>query len=170
MGCHDDTISLSIDGTVDLTLKEDEDIIGGTTFEVIATIVGFSEAAGELVVLGFSSARGHNEYFEFDPGYNGAVSVDSSGNAAAEEFSVTAPTSGGVFTITIDALSGGDGYETLNWTYGSLEITVIASSGGGIDVVTATIVGVIASVGTLIIVSALTVKYIVTRRRFIQEV
>lgn len=169
VGCHSDTVFLSLEGSVELTLKEDGDITGGSTFEVIATIKGFAEAAGEVIVLGFASTRGHNDYFEFEPGQKNTVSLDSSGDAAAEEFSVTAPTSGGVFTITVDALSSGDGIQ-LNWTYGSLEVIVIASSGGGIDVVTATIVGSIASVGTLIIVSALTAKYVITRRRFIKEV
>ena len=169
VGCHSDAVFLSLEGSVELNLKEDGDITGGSTFDVIATIKGFTEAAGETIVLGFASGRGHNEYFEFDPGYINTVSIDTSGDAAAEEFSLTAPTNGGNFTIIVDALSSGDGIQ-LNWTYGSLEVTVIASSGGGIDVVTATIVGVIASVGTLIVVSALTAKYIITRRRFIKEV
>ena len=171
MGCHDDTLFLSSGGTVNLALKEEGDIDGSSVFEVIATIEGFTEAAGESVVLGFSSGRGHNEDFEFDPGYNGNVSVDSSGDAIGEEFSVTAPSAGGVYTITVDALSGGDGYETLNWTYGSLEITVIAASNaGGLDVVVTIILGTIASVGALVVVSGLSFKYIISRRRLIQDV
>lgn len=169
MGCHDDTLALSLGGSVSLVLEEEGEITGGTTFDVVATITGFTEAAGQLVVLGFSSARGHNDNFDFEPGYNGAVSVDPSGNAAAEEFSVTAPTSGGEYTITIDALSGGDGYETLNWTYGSLEITVIAAE-PDVDIVMTTFLGTIASIATLIIVSILSVKYTLTRRRLILDV
>ena len=170
MGCHDDTISLSSGGVVNLTLKEECEIEGGNIFVIIATIKGFSEAAGELVVLGFSSGRGHNEDFEFDPGYNGAVLVNSSGDATGEEFSVTAPSQGGEYTITADALSGGDGYVTLNWTYGTLEITVIpATTAGGIDVVLTVILGTIASVGTLVVVSGLTIKYVIGRRRLIQD-
>ncbi|MBY9015864.1 MAG: hypothetical protein KGD68_09265, partial [Candidatus Lokiarchaeota archaeon] len=104
-------------------------------------------------------------------GYNEDVSVDSSGDATGEEFSVTAPSAGGVYTITVDALSGGDGYETLNWTYGSLEITVIAASNaGGLDVVVTIILGTIASVGALVVVSGLSFKYIISRRRLIQDV
>ena len=168
VGCHSDAVVLSSGGSVELELEEEGDITGGSTFEVTAKVEGFSEAAGETIVLGFASGRGDNGDFEFEPGYKSTVSIDSSGDASEEEFSVTAPTSGGTFTIIVDALSSDDGVE-LNWTYGSLELTVIASSGGGVDIVLATVVGTIASVGALIVVATLTVKYTITRRRFFQE-
>lgn len=167
--CHSNEVSLSSEGSVELELEEDDDIIGGTTFEVKATVKGFTEAAGETIVLGFASGRGNNEYFEFEPPYKNTVLIDSSGDADEETFTVTAPTSGGNFTITVDAISSADGVQ-LNYTFGSVEVTVIASSGGGIDIVLATVVGTIASVGVLIITAALTVKYAITRRRFVQEV
>jgi len=170
VGCHSDAVYLSLGGSVQLELEEDdeEDIMGGSTFGVKATVEGFTEAAGETIVLGFASGRGDNENFEFEPGYKSTVTIDSSGYSSEQEFTITAPTSGGTFSIIVDAISSEDGVQ-LNWTYGSLEVTIIASSGGGIDIVLATVVGTIASVGALFVVATLTAKYTITRRRFFQE-
>ena len=58
----------------------------------------------------------------------------------------------------------------INWTYGSLEITVIATEDETeVDLIAIVLFGTIASVGALVLVSSLVIKYSVSRRRVIQD-
>jgi len=168
-GCHADTLALSLGGSVNITLSKEGEVDGGSSITVSAAVQGFTEAAGQTIVLGFSATRGNNDKFIFDPGYIGTVSVDSSGNAPKEDFTVTVPADEGKYILTIEALSGGDGYETLNWTYSSVEITVAAASNEAeLNVILTILIGTIASVGALVIVSALVIKFNITKNRLIE--
>jgi hypothetical protein len=124
-GCHSDSISF-VAGTVNLTSSKGNNVNAGDQFIISVNITGFTDAAGQLITLGFSSQRSDNNKFGFNPGFVADLSINSSGNADVKNFTVTASSTGGTFTIVADALSGsiGGSDEAFNWTFGSIGITV----------------------------------------------
>lgn len=159
-GCHGDSIAFS-SGTVRLNSSDGDAVSVGATFTISVTIQDFTDAAGQLITLGFSDQRSNNGQFGFEPGYTTDLPVDLSGNILTQNFTVTAPNIGGVFTITADALSGESGYVELKWIYGSLEITVQGSAPIELPSPILVLTGTLASVGVLIIVSSLMIKFLI---------
>ena len=76
-GCHNDpdSITFTVSGTVNLTSSVGNSVDLGNEFTISATIQDFTEAAGQLISLGFSNQRGNNDQFDFAP----AVSLKISG-------------------------------------------------------------------------------------------
>lgn len=166
-GCHDDTVTFSSGGIINLVSSPGNEVNAGEEFTISATISGFTEAASQNVTMGFSSLRGHNDEFEFNPEYIGTVTLDASGDSATKEFTLTAPSEGGTFEIIVDALYDSVGGGALDWTYGSIEITVTGSAGGNgdSDLTMTVLFGTVASIGALVAVSFLTVKFYLERNR-----
>lgn len=169
-GCHDDPNdpNLSENGKITLKLSEGDVIEPNTEFEIEATISDFTEAADRSgqygIDLGFSDQRSDNSEFEFDPKYYTELTSDSFGNVASQTFKVTAPEEKGTYTITVDALSVGDGFEPINWTYASVEITV-GTSGDQTETDQVYIMyGVFAGLGVLCIVISLSIKFLKSSR------
>lgn len=159
-GCHGDSIAFS-SGNVSLISSDGDTVSVGAKFTISVTIQDFADAAGQLITLGFSDQRSNNDQFGFEPGYTTDLSVDLSGNVLTQDFNVTAPNIGGIFTITADALSGESGFVELNWIYGSLEITVQGSAPIELPSPTLVLIGTLASVGVLVIVGSLMVKFLI---------
>ncbi len=131
-GCHNDLVPLSAVGTVNLTSSVNGSVNGGTDFTISAWIRNFTEASSEVVPLGFSSSRGDNGDFTFAPSYKADIGLNTTGHTTTiQNFTVTAPTTGGNYTITADALYDLDGDTGLNYAWGSINITVEGSSNGG---------------------------------------
>ena len=168
-GCHADMVTFSSGGTINIVSSPGNEVNAGEDFTISATISGFTEAASQNVTMGFSSSRGDNDEFEFSPEYAGTVSVDASGDSATKEFTLTAPSEGGTFIIIVDALNDPDtaGGEAIDWTYGSIEITVTGSAGGAgdSDLKMTVLFGTVASIGALVAVSFLSVKFYLERNR-----
>jgi hypothetical protein len=164
-GCHSTSYTFSVNGTINLTSSAGNAVSVSSEFTISATIINFTEAASNSVSLGFSSERSSNNQFEFTPGYL-SVSVNSSGNAITQNFTVKAPSSGGTFTITVDSLNDPDGNneEPLKWIYSSIEIKVEGSTNGGPpdDLLRSIIIigGTMSGVGVLAVQIFLSVKYL----------
>ena len=166
-GCHDDTVTFSSVGIINLVSSAGNETNAGEEFTISATISGFTEAASQNVTMGFSSLRGHNDEFEFNPEYIGTVTLDASGNSATKEFTLTAPSEGGTYELIVDALYDSEGGGALDWTFGSIEITAIGTAGGDgdSDLKMTVLFGTVASIGGLVVVSFLSIKFYLERNR-----
>ncbi len=165
-GCHNDQVTFSPSGTIELTASSGNTISPGSEFTISATISGFTEViAGDNATLGFSSSRSDNSEFVFTPNYEGIVDIDASGNSATIVFTVTAPSTEGDYVLTADALNDpldDDSDDPLLWTYGSIAITVSNATGNGVDPFRSLymISGTMAGVGLVVTLVFLSVSFV----------
>lgn len=128
-GCHGGT-DMSTTGYVTLNTSN-QTVMAGESFTITAQVLLLNEAKGLTVTVGFVSSRGDNSQFGFTPSQYDGVSLDAvSGNSTQKSFTVTAPSTAGNYTLVADALNGANSVGaagTLNWSTGSLIITVVTS-------------------------------------------
>jgi hypothetical protein len=167
--CHFGSYTVSTSGVMSATLTSSGTKEPGEEFSVTIDITGFTEAADEHVMIGFSARLADNDEFflgvQEDEGAFFAegveVGLDSSGDANNTVTLVFfAPTTDGNYTLSIIAAEGGESFPTAHaFDYIELLINVVvetpASGGGaipGFDLLVITGVGLLTVVTVLLIV------------------
>ncbi|MFW9897530.1 MAG: hypothetical protein ACFFD7_17125, partial [Candidatus Thorarchaeota archaeon] len=123
-GCHG-PITESASGYISLSSSSGASVSPSETFTVTIQILGFTEAQGRNIEVGFPSGspgRGDNKDFSFNT-TQVSVNIDSSGNSAPLDFQVTAPTTEQTYTLHSDAIrrvGGGPSY----FAHGNFIVTV----------------------------------------------
>lgn len=128
-GCHGGTNPKSATGYLQIQCPSGTNVSAGTSLTVSVKVISFIEGNDQYgVVIGFPTPRSNNSFFQFNPAQQNGISLDTSGNSGTYNFSITAPSTAGNYTLEADAIDGHGGNAKLDWANGLLNFTVYGNA------------------------------------------